>query len=176
MPKDKQPKPTPDFSKMCQLAEQFSEASRLLEEQAKGKEWGCSAPLLLVDSLAVEIYLKCLIVQDTGNAPPAEHDWKKLFDALPSSTKDLIRDAYKRIVQSDPVLSNLDVINPEATKVTDFERSLEAAKHTFFTRRYIYETAPNQEWYYAHLIKEAIRKVTRMDIRLGLNRDAASEL
>jgi hypothetical protein len=67
---------------MYQLAEHYSEASRLLEEQAKGKEWGCSAPQLLVDSFAVELYLKCLFVLDTNIAPLQEHDWEKLFDAL----------------------------------------------------------------------------------------------
>lgn len=65
MPKVKPAKPTPDCRKMFQLAEHYSEASRLLEEQAKGEEWGCSAPRLLVDSFAVELYLKCLFVLDT---------------------------------------------------------------------------------------------------------------
>lgn len=58
MPRVKLPKPTPDYRKMYQLAEYYAEASRLLDEQAKGEEWGCSAPQLLVDSFAVELYLK----------------------------------------------------------------------------------------------------------------------
>ena len=37
MPKVKQPKPTPDFRKLFQLAEHYWEASRLLAEQAKGE-------------------------------------------------------------------------------------------------------------------------------------------
>ena len=60
MPKKKPLKPTPDYRKIYQLAEHYSEASRLLEEQAERKEWGSSAPQLLVDSFAVELYLKCL--------------------------------------------------------------------------------------------------------------------
>jgi hypothetical protein len=170
MPKVKVPKPTPDFRKMYQLAERYSEASRLLDEQAKGEEWGCSAPQLLVDSFAVELYLKCLFVLDTNIAPLEEHDWVKLFDALAAHTKTAIREAFARIVRSDPVLSHLNVINPEALKVTDFDRSLAAAKNTFAKRRYLFEPLPTDEWFYAHLLREAIRAVTSMDIRLaGLN-------
>lgn len=171
MPKKRPPKPTPDCREMYQLAEHYSEASRLLEEQAKSEEWGCSAPQLLVDSFAVELYLKCLFVLDTNTAPLEEHDWEKLFDALASHTKTLIREAFDRIVRSNPVLSNLDVINPQAVKVTDFKRSLTAAKNTFDRRRYLYESQPTGEWFYAHLLREAIRAVTSMDVRLvGLSK------
>lgn len=171
MPKVKLPKPTPDCRKMYQLAEHYSEASHLLDEQAKGEEWGCSAPKLLVDSFAVELYLKCLFVLDTNIAPPFEgrdgHDWQVLFDALAPHTKTAIRDEFERIVRSDPVLPHLDVINPEARKVTDFNRSLAAAKNTFDQRRYLFESKPTGEWFYAHLLRAAIRAVTRMDIRLA---------
>src|ERR1700680_1530312 len=106
MAKVKLLKPTPDYRKMYQLAEHYSEASRLLDEQAKSEEWGCSAPQSLVDSFAVELYLKCLFVMDTNIAPPEEHDWEKLFDALAPHSKTAIRDAFERIVRSDPVLSH----------------------------------------------------------------------
>jgi hypothetical protein len=157
---------------MYQLAEHYSEASRLLEEQAKGKEWGCSAPQLLVDSFAVELYLKCLFELDANTANPGGHDWVKLFNDLLPHTKTAIREAFARIVRSDPVLSHLDVINPEALKVTDFDRSLAAARDTFEKRRYLYEpseqgSSPLDEWFYAHLLREAIRTVTSMDIRLA---------
>jgi hypothetical protein len=167
MPKVKPPKPTPDYRKMYELAEHYSEASHLLDEQAKGEEWGCSAPQLLVDSFAIELYLKCLFVLDTNIAPLQQHDWEKLFDALAPHTQTAIRDAFERIVRSDPVLSHLDVINPEALKVTDFNRSLTAAKNTFDKRRYLFESQPTVEWFYAHLLREAIRAVTSMDIRLA---------
>jgi hypothetical protein len=66
------------------------------------------------------------------------------------------------------VLPHLDVINPEALKVMDFNRSLTAAKNTFDKRRYLFESQPTTgEWFYAHLLREAIRAVTSMDIRLA---------
>lgn len=160
-------KPTPDYRKIYQLAEHYSEASRLLEKQARRDLWGCSGPKLFVDSFAVELYLKCLFVLDTNAAPLQEHDWQKLFDALAPHTKISIRDEFERNVRSDDVLSNLDVINPEAIKFTDFNRSLRAAKNTFYKRRYLFESQANDEWFYAHLLREAIRKVTSMDIRLA---------
>jgi hypothetical protein len=138
----------------------------LLAEQAKGEQWGCSAPQLLVDSFAVELYLKCLFVLDTNTAPIGDHDWQRLFDALAPHTKTAIRDAFARIVSADPVLRNLNVINPDALKVTDFDRSLRAAKSTFDRRRYLYEPDSPKEWFYAHLLKDAIRAVTKMDVRL----------
>ena len=147
MSKEKQQKPTPDFRKMYQLAEHYSQASSLLNEQAKGKEWGCSAPRLLVDSFAIELYLKCLYVMDTNSTPLKEHDWEKLFDALKPYTQIAIREAFERIVSSDPVLSRLDVINPDALKTTNFKRSLKAAKNTFDNRRYLYEPQPEGEWF-----------------------------
>jgi hypothetical protein len=104
---------------------------------------------------------------DTNIAPLEEHDWEKLFDALAPHTKTAIRDAFDRIVRSDPVLSHLHVINPEAVKVTDFNRSLTAAKNTFAKKRYLFELQPTAEWFYAHLLREAIRAVTSMDIRLA---------
>ena len=158
MPKVKPPKPTPDYRKMYQLAEHYSEASRLLEEQAKGEEWGCSAPQLLVDSFAVELYLKCLYVLDTNKSPLEKHDWEKLFDALAPHTKTLIREAFERIVRSDPVLSNLEVINPEALKVTlrkirlirdvtssSRNRRANGSMRTFFEKR----SAPSPAWIFS---------------------------
>ena len=68
MAKTKNQNPTPDVGQMFQLAEQYSIASNLLIKQSWGDKWGCGAPYLLVDSFAVELYLKCLITQDTGKA------------------------------------------------------------------------------------------------------------
>jgi len=167
MPKVRAPKATPDYKKMYQLAEHYSEAAGILGEQARRKEWGSSGPQLLVDSFAVELYLKCLFVLDTNIAPLEEHDWQKLFDALLPHTKAAIREAFERIVRSDDVLLHLNVINPKAVKVTDFNRSLAAAKDTFYRRRYLFEAQPTSEWFYAHLVREAIRSVTSMDIRLA---------
>ena len=159
--------PAPDFRKIYQLAEQYSEASRILDEQMKGDAPFVSAPRLLVDSFAVELYLKCLYVLDTDSAPRRGHDWVKLFEALKSHTRTAIREAFERIVHDDPVLRHLDVINPDAVMFTDFNRSLAAARDTFDKRRYRYESQPDSEWFYAHLLREAIRSVTIMDLRLA---------
>jgi hypothetical protein len=167
MPKNNSQAPAPDFRKIYELAEQYSEASRILDEQMKEDEWGVSAPRLLVDSFAVELYLKCLFVLDTGSEPLREHDWVKLFEALDSHTRNAIRDAFSRIVSDDPVLRNLDAINPDAVMFTNFNRSLAAAKNTFDKRRYLFEAHQPGEWFYAHLLREAIRAVTIMDIRLA---------
>jgi hypothetical protein len=167
MAKSKPPRPTPDVKQMYQLAEHYSEASRLLDDQARGDGWGCSAPQMLIESFAVELYLKCLYVLDMNAAPPFGHDWEELFHALRDFTRDAIREQFKRTIDSHPVLANLAVINPEAVKTTDFNRALKTGKNTFDQRRYLYEPLPTGEWFYAKLLREAIQAVTKMDIRLN---------
>jgi hypothetical protein len=164
----KQPKPIPDVRLMYQLAERYSEASELLDEQARGTAYGCSAPQLLIDSFAVELYLKCLYVLDHGQAPNNTHDWTELFGTLKPHTQSMIRDTFNDTIRQDPVLSNLKVINPDAPHgLTDFNKSLEVAARTFDHRRYLYETAGTSDWFYADLIRNAIRKVTKLDLRLA---------
>ncbi len=99
-------------------------------------------------------------------APPEQHDLEMLFEELKPETQQIIRETFDRNVRTHPVLSNLGVINPEAVKVTEFRRSLAAAKDTFDKRRYLYETMPQGEWFYADLLREAIRTVTKMDLRI----------
>lgn len=177
MPKTKSSKPsrpTPDAWKIYQLAERYLEASLILKEHAENKAvedeaWGAYAPRLLVDSLAIELYLKCLYVLDTKSAAPIEHDWEKLFDAMEFYIQDAIRAEFNILVASDLVLLHLKVINPQAfdVGVTDFDRSLKAGKNTFHGRRYIYEEPPTGEWFYTHLFRDAIRTVTGRAIRLA---------
>ena len=152
---------TPDFYQIFQLAEQYSKASIVLDEASKGNEDQWSSPRMMVDSFAVELYLKCLFVIDL-NAPPWGHDWKKLFDELKPYTRTAIRDEFNRIVNSHPVLRNLDVINPEALKMTDFDLSLKVAKNTFDKGRYTYDSELPRGWFYTHLIREAIRSFANM--------------
>jgi hypothetical protein len=139
----------------------------LLAEQAKGTEYGCSAPMLLVDSFAVELYLKCLYVLDTNQVPEATHDWMALFKALASETRVIIRDAFNDNVRKDPVLRHLKLVNPQAPALTDFDISLQVAARTFDKRRYLYEITGPGDWFYAHLIRDAIRNVTKLDLRLA---------
>ncbi len=66
------------------------------------------------------------------------------------------------MARSDPVLSNLAVINPEAPNFRDFCLSLEVAKNTFDKGRYLYDPELPDEWSYAHLVREAIRTIANM--------------
>jgi len=167
MAKKKTQGPAPDVGQMFQLAEQYSVASNLLIKQSWGGTWGCGAPYLLVDSFAVELYLKCLFTQDTGKTAAHSHNHRELFDALASTTKTQIRDAFKRVIDADVVLKHLAAVNPDATIVLDFDRSLDAASDTFDKRRYAYEPPPAKEWYYAHLLRLAVRDVAKIDLRVS---------
>lgn len=157
----------PDAKDVYLLALRYSEASRILEEQAKRQCWAASAPRLLVDSFAIELYLKCLYILDTGLRPLREHDWVKLFEALRPQTQEIVREQFGRIVEDDPVLRNLHLINPAAMKVANFSISLNAARRTFDQRRYLFETPTDNEWFYADLVHKAVQVVTSLDIRLA---------
>jgi len=172
MAKAKTQNPTPDVGQMFQLAEQYSVSSNMLIKQSWGTKWGCGAPYLLVDSFAVELYLKCLITQDTGKAAKWGHNLRELFDALPSAIQAEIRSAFQRVIDADVVLKHLPIINPDAKIVLDFNRSLDAASDTFDKRRYAYDPSPPKEWYYAHLIRLAVRDVAKLDLRVSQFIDA----
>jgi hypothetical protein len=160
-------KQVPDFRRIFLLAEEHSTAADILKGRSTEGEEKTSSPRLMIDSFAVELYLKCLYVMDKDEAPPRLHNWVKLFEALEPHTREAIREDFYRMVDGDLVLRNLRSINPDAVKTTEFYRSLEAAGSTFDKHRYTFEPPPDGEWFYGHLLRQAIRNVTIMDIRLA---------
>ena len=167
MAKQKSQTPTPDVAEMFQLAEQYSIASNRLVEQSHGTAKYAGAPYLMVDSFAVELYLKCLVTQDTNKPAQWSHNHRELFDTLKATTQVEIRKAFQRVIDGDVVLRHLHTINPDAAKVLDFDRSLNAASSTFDKRRYAYDPPSSAEWYYAHLLRLAVRDVAKVDLRVG---------
>lgn len=165
--KPKPPQPAPDIGQVFRLAEQYSIASNLLVHQSWGNGWGCGCPHLMVDSFAVELYLKCLVAADTEHAAEWDHNHRNLFNVLKPSTRAVIIDAFQRLINSDVVMRHLNEINPRASMVLDFNRSLDAASDTFDGRRYAYDPPkdPNKEWYYGHLLRLAVRDVAKLDLR-----------
>lgn len=164
--------PPPDVAEMFQLAEQYSVASNLLSRQSRGKKRWSGAPYLLVDSFAIELYLKCLITQDTGKAPDNGHDFRKLFDAIDPLIQTQVREAFQRVIKADVMLSLSPTIHraidpdPVVLKVLNFDQSLDAASNTFAGRRYLYESRPQAEWYYAHLLRLAVRNVAMTGLKV----------
>src|SRR6185437_1060741 len=84
-----------------------------------------------------------------------------------STTKTQIRDAFERVIDADTVLKNLAAVNPNATMVLDFDRSLDAASDTFDKRRYAYDPPPAKAWHYAHVLRLAVRDVAKLDLRVS---------
>jgi len=168
MSRSKQEQPIPDVKKMYMLAEQYYKASEILKEQITDKPWGSSAPRLLVEFFSIELYLKCLFVLDTNKSPIKGHNIKSLFGKLETHTKNAIRSTFNQTISSNFVLSNIDLFNPDAAKTLDFDRLLTVSKDTFDKRRYLYEELPSGEWFYSYLLRDAIRTVTKMDIRLHI--------
>jgi hypothetical protein len=164
------PASVPDFKQVFLLAEYHAAASRLLDNQSKVKEFGSIGPKMLVDSFSVELYLKCLYVQDKDAAPPEVHDWEVLFEELKPGTQKAVILEYNRLIDADHIVGNyllLREINPEAVKVRDFRRALKAARMTFDKKRYMYEVNNNtEEWFYADFLGNAIRNITMTNLEI----------
>ncbi len=55
MVKLRRPRPTPDVKPIDQLAEHDFEASRFVDDQARGTDWGCSASRMLLESFSAGV-------------------------------------------------------------------------------------------------------------------------
>ena len=87
-------------------------------------------PSLVLQSLAVEIYLKCLVYVDVGSAPRT-HDLVELFESLSPGTQAELETVYKAHTQRDYYADNI-------------RKVLVDARNAFITFSYAFEIAPNR--------------------------------
>lgn len=100
-------------------------------------------PGLVCSAFAMELYLKCLITLQLGDAPEI-HDLEELFKELPAESQEIIRQGYLRRIQPDLKSHSafrdqmrsqgVHVPNPE-----DFDALLKSSARAFESFRYIYD-------------------------------------
>jgi hypothetical protein len=145
-----------DPSNIFIVAEQFWRATRILRREED------RVPPVVCAALALELYLKSLIAMRPGAKVPSDHNLKRLFDCLDSSTQAQIR-AYFQPYETETGLL-LDHAYRAAGKTRPagdlFGFVLRASRGAFLTYRYIYEKGleANQGWG-ADRIMQAARNV-----------------
>jgi hypothetical protein len=99
-------------------------------------------PSLMLSAFASELYLKCLICIETGNAPDAEHSLKKLFQQVNRRHQSQIEGGWDVLMQKPDMVRTLAQIEARwhGVKVPrDLAWALDAGSHGFVQIRYIYE-------------------------------------
>jgi hypothetical protein len=95
------------------------------------------APFVTVTSFAIELYLKCIYMIETGKPAPNIHDLNQLYRKLGEESKIVIEMVYNMLVQQDPTVNALKEKVPEMK--TDLDSVLKEISGAFIKWRYSYE-------------------------------------
>ncbi len=132
---------TPRVRSIFFLADAFNLAARKLTRS------GASIIPLLIpqvvnSSLSSELYLKCLILIETGNIPH-EHDLAKLFDGLRDETKQVIENEWNaETAKRSAVLDEIDHRAGGAVTARTLTDALAKEGRAFENWRYAHEPGP----------------------------------
>jgi len=164
--KAKQPVAVPDPRAIFRLAEGFRDAADVLNSHDVREKTHAtsesptydSAAMLVVDALAVELYLKCLYVLDHKREPPFKHPFDVLFYKLTSETQSAVRRRFD-INNNHIVLRLFRQENPSAPPLFDFAAFLKVASDTFTRMRYAYEATNKlpKGWFFWSGPRDALR-------------------
>jgi HEPN domain-containing protein len=117
-------------------AEAFLEVCKaILEERKRGNTRMLNLALATNAAFSLEIYLKCLLLLEEGDARRG-HDIYKLFHELNSSTQSELTKAHDAFVRSKPSL----VSEMRGKRLsTDLKELLKRGRNAFVNFRYTYE-------------------------------------
>lgn len=120
-------------------ANNFQAASNVLSQKiSETNDIGTYiAPFITVTSFAIELYLKCIYVIETGKPAPGIHDLEKLYGNLGEESKIVIEMVYNMLVQQDPIVNAMKEKVPEMK--TDLESVFKEISGAFIKWRYSYE-------------------------------------
>jgi hypothetical protein len=149
------PTAKPDAVVMFLVAEQYWKASHQLAQPASRED--VAFPTVVCAAFALEIYLKCLLVMQTGKFSPS-HNLKHIFGELPSATQARIRDLFAPY---------LPMVQKTVTKMTkpgsplpptvDFDFVMNLSQDAFTVTRYVYEGVPSMSGWMGTPIVRATR-------------------
>jgi len=115
-------------------------------ELANTKQGGmiCLTAVITCAAFASELYLKCLILLETGQLMKGEHNLRKLFSKLPDDTQQRVERTFNAITA--PRFQNSDDFYG-ARQPKSFRDALKHGAEAFINWRYIYEA--NQTDFFA---------------------------
>jgi hypothetical protein len=133
-------KTKPDPKLAFTSAEAFLEVCKVLCAAVRNGNTRILALALATNAaFALEMYLKCLLLLEQGQAPRG-HDLHKLFHALSSTTQSQLTKDHEELVKSNPdwaaTASKLGV-------PTDLEELLKRGRNAFADFRYAHEQIPS---------------------------------
>jgi hypothetical protein len=116
---------------------------------------GLYIPMAILSAFATEIYLKCLLLLETGSFQSG-HDLRTLFDALDNQTKTEVRTRFDAHASSDGLFEKL---RRDRGWSMDFDWCLDSSRKAFNKFRYLYETPLElDEGCFVRLIMNALRE------------------
>jgi hypothetical protein len=122
---------------MFATAEQFRSAADILMSGLANRDQSAWVALLSCEAFALELYFKCLAVQE-GKAALPTHNLLRLFKVLNGKTQSEMRKRSEAAAMAAA---------KQLGKNYDFEKVLQASKDAFETVRYIYEgTVAGEGW------------------------------
>lgn len=129
-----------DPHKIFLFARQFDVAQNVLLQQVGNVSNNqVVVPMLVNLAFAFELYLKCLIVLDTGREVRT-HNYRKLFVALTPTTRDKVKEIFDHLPKSVlEVAASHDEEMRKANFDYSFEGVLASSQDAFEKLRYNYE-------------------------------------
>jgi hypothetical protein len=130
-----------DPERIFTTAQLFHESDFVLSTHAtQRKDYPFFISSAVNGALALELYLKCLILIDTGKAIQNTHNYWILFQKLKRETQTEIKDWYARLPPSlIEIASQHDPGLKEQNKEFTLEAELKRSQDAFVMWRYVYE-------------------------------------
>lgn len=133
----------------------YKSASVLSLELSKTKDSSLISPIFTLDSLALEMYFKCLFIIENNTNPARNHFLSSMFKSLSNDAQSTIENIYKELLLKDPHIQIFVKIGaPCNFNIYDV---LDEIKDSFFEWRYLYEHK-NKGFPSVQIIIEATRK------------------
>jgi hypothetical protein len=131
---------TQEVWRMFKVGSGFWKGSKMLSNcLGKTKDFDLTSPILVNISFAGEVYLKCLLLIQTGKYPKRgreAHDLKRLYDELPKTDQAAIDNAYKNNFENSLLFRLL--MKPKS--VPKLRTVLAGAGETFINVRYGFDS------------------------------------
>lgn len=150
------------------VAEQFRIADKMLNLFLQGEltyrdqrlAYDVSTPMVTCAAFALELYLKCLISMETGNAPPNRHELDELFKLLHPDTQKSIRDYFDQNGGDTIAFVKAQFVKAQKSQPTiNFDYILRTSRRAFPIVRYIYEGLPAEQGWLGEVVMEGARAI-----------------
>lgn len=118
-----------------------------------------SAPTIVLEAFAFELYLKCLLNLQNPGQTVSSHNLEWLFNQLARTTRDAIRREYNQ--PSEAAKRSREARAAQFGHVQDFDHDLHLSKDAFEAFRYLYEGSDGQALGNANYTATEIMEATR---------------